>query len=129
MTNSTPSFECAHSERDAANRIARRAFALRKAFAARDTSRNIPDVLSMQMDLVATHANGCPLDFQRLEAADDFNLLHDVLGIERHLNRDTGQLQDFFLPRFALKCQEPQPTDSARVRQNIAAKRAASRHK
>jgi hypothetical protein len=119
-----PKFDCSPPEREAAARIAKRAYALRKAYAARGTGR-IPSALSMQMDLVAAHANGCPLDFQRLENADDFNLLHDVLGIERHLNRVTGQLAGFFLPRFAAKAQEPLPTDSPRVRETIAAKREA----
>jgi hypothetical protein len=59
--------------------------------------------MDMQMDLLATHANGCPMDFKRLEQADDFNLLHDISGIYRHLNRETGQLENFFRPRFAAK--------------------------
>lgn len=64
------------------------------------------DGLSIHMDLTACHANGCPLDLKRLLAADDFNFSHDVLGIERHMCRDTGQLKDHFLPRFASKTQE-----------------------
>ena len=61
------------------------------------------DILDTQMDLAATHANGCPLDLARLLEADDFNLMHDVGGIYRHLNRDTGKLENHFLPRFALR--------------------------
>ena len=57
----------------------------------------------MQMDLVATHANGCPMDFERLSNADDLNLLHDVLGINAFINRQTGQLGGEFPPRFASK--------------------------
>ncbi len=57
----------------------------------------------MWMDLVACHANGCPLDFERLSDADDFNIAHDVFGIRRHLDRETGQLTDHFLPRYAAK--------------------------
>lgn len=59
------------------------------------------DRLSITMDLCACHANGCPLDFERLASADDFNLLHDVGGINRHINRDTGKIEGFFRPRFA----------------------------
>jgi hypothetical protein len=59
------------------------------------------DKMSAQMDLVATHANGNPIDFERLLAADDFNFAHDVLGIYRHINRETGKLDDFFVPRFS----------------------------
>ena len=54
-----------------------------------------------EMDLVACHANGNPLDLNRLLQADDFNLLHDVLGIARHLDRETGKLLDFFSPRYS----------------------------
>lgn len=64
------------------------------------------DRLAHEMDLCACHANGCPLDFERMLAADDFNLAHDVFGIARHINRDgesptAGQLGGLFQPRFA----------------------------
>ena len=59
------------------------------------------DRLSTVMDLAATHANGCPMDFARLAEADDFNLAHDVFGIERHIDRATGKLGGCFRPRFA----------------------------
>ena len=62
---------------------------------------HVLDRLSTQMDLTAVHANGCPLDLARLAAADNFNLMHDVLGIARHLDRETGKLRDFFRPRCA----------------------------
>lgn len=55
----------------------------------------------LNMDLVATHANGCPLDFIRLLDADLFNFSHDIAGIVRHLDRSTGQLTNCFLPRTA----------------------------
>jgi len=63
----------------------------------------IPGACAMvvQMDLVATHANGCPLDFEALKAADDFNLVHDIVGIGRHLDRVSGKLTGGFRPRFA----------------------------
>ena len=61
------------------------------------------DRLSLVMDLTATHANGCPMDFDRLLEADDFNFSHDVFGIMRHIDRATGELGDHFLPRFASK--------------------------
>ncbi len=60
------------------------------------------DGLELEMDLTAAHANGCPLDLEKLAAFDDFNLLHDVLGIRRHIDRTTGQLGDCFLPRCAM---------------------------
>lgn len=59
------------------------------------------DYLSLGMDLSATHANGCPLRLEDLLKADKFNLLHDLMGIRNHINRKTGKLEGFFLPRFA----------------------------
>lgn len=61
------------------------------------------DQLSLTMDLTACHANGCPLRLADLLAADDANFGHDVFGISRHINRDTGELGGHFLPRFARK--------------------------
>jgi hypothetical protein len=60
------------------------------------------DQMSLIMDLTATHANGCPIDWDRLNKADDFTLAHDVGGIQRHINRQSGQLEDCFLPRCAV---------------------------
>lgn len=60
------------------------------------------DMLTLVMDLTACHANGCPIDWDRLNKADDFTLVHDVSGIQSHINRQTGQLEDCFLPRCAV---------------------------
>ena len=59
------------------------------------------DLLSLEMDLTTCHANGCPLRLGELLIADDFNFAHDVFGIRRHLNRETGKLENCFLPRFS----------------------------
>lgn len=56
--------------------------------------------LDITMDIIACHANGCPLKLEALLEADDFNFAHDVFGINRHIDRTTGTLQDCFLPRF-----------------------------
>lgn len=53
------------------------------------------------MDVHACHANGCPLNLKELLEADNGNFGHDVFGIRHHINRRTGKLEDFFLPRFA----------------------------
>lgn len=55
----------------------------------------------IMMDLSAVHANGNPLRLEELRQADDFNFAHDILGIRRHLNRETGKLEDGFRPRFS----------------------------
>ena len=41
-----------------------------------------------------------PLRLQELSTADDGNFAHDVFGILRHIDPDTGMLVDF-CPRFA----------------------------
>lgn len=58
------------------------------------------DGLSLMMDVTATHANGCPLKLAELADADDSNFAHDIGGIRRHLDRETGHLGGCFLPRF-----------------------------
>ncbi len=58
------------------------------------------DQVGLMMDLTACHANGNPLRLSELLVADDFNFTHDVYGIQRHINRDTGKLENCFVPRF-----------------------------
>jgi hypothetical protein len=58
------------------------------------------DLLSITMDLEAAH-HVCPLDLDALRHAPQLDMLHDVAGIARHLNHDTGQPADCFVPRFA----------------------------
>lgn len=53
------------------------------------------------MDLCACQ-NSCPLNLPALLHADDFNFIHDMVGIERHMNRRNGKLEGCFLPRFAI---------------------------
>lgn len=55
----------------------------------------------IEMDITACHMNGCPLKLADLLKADGFNFMHDILGINRHINRKTGKLDNHFLPRFA----------------------------
>lgn len=52
------------------------------------------------MDVTAVHANGNPLRLRALLEADEFNFIHDVFGIRQHLNRETGDLENGFRPRF-----------------------------
>lgn len=56
--------------------------------------------IDLMMDLTACHTNGNPLRLKELAAANDFNFVHDVFGIRRHLDRETGQLDGRFSPRF-----------------------------
>lgn len=59
------------------------------------------DKIDLMLDLAATHLNGNPLRLADMVAWDrDFDIAHDVFGIERHLDRETGKMTDFFSPRF-----------------------------
>jgi len=64
------------------------------------------DRLSLIMDLSACHLNGCPLDLKGLRDAVEVDLMHDCLGIRRHLDRNTGKLGGCFLPRHAKKVKD-----------------------
>ena len=59
------------------------------------------DPLQATTDITAAHLNGCPLDLDRMLAGEPADLMHDVQGIRRHLDRETGRLQHHFWPRFA----------------------------
>jgi hypothetical protein len=80
-----------------------RAIAVRYAAVVRLLTDRKVDILETVMDLTACHANGCPLDLELLAAADDTNLLHDVGGINRHMDRETGRLTRCFVPRFTAR--------------------------
>lgn len=60
------------------------------------------DVVSLEMDITAVHLNDLPLDLPRWLAADEFNFTHDILEIQQNIDRTTGQLRNFVVPRHAL---------------------------
>jgi hypothetical protein len=59
------------------------------------------DPLNLNMDITATHLNGCPLKLKELLEAPEFDFAHDVLGITSHIDRETGKLLHCFLPRYS----------------------------
>jgi hypothetical protein len=59
------------------------------------------NIINTAMDITACHLNGTPLKLASWLAADDFDFLHDLYGIDRNMNRETGKLENCFLPRFA----------------------------
>ena len=59
------------------------------------------DAKTIQMDLTACHKYGCKLDLEKMLMTRGVDLLHDVMGINRHLDRDTGNLTNNFHPRCA----------------------------
>ena len=89
------SFKATRDEHKTITNIAQRANAM-----AKEVGIDYP-VLEAHMDISACHANGCPLKLTELASADNFNFAHDVFGIRRHIDRETGQLQDCFSPRFS----------------------------
>lgn len=88
-------FDVAPSEHEIIVAIAQRANELAATF-----TISYP-VLDAEMDVTATHANGCPLDLAVLLAFDDSDFGHDVFGIRHHIDRSTGVLGGCFLPRCA----------------------------
>jgi hypothetical protein len=68
------------------------------------------DERDIKMDLIATHLDACPLRLNELLDAPDVHFIHDIVGIERHLDHATFKFRDGFTPRYAL------PAVKARVR-------------
>lgn len=64
----------------------------------------------LNMDLSACHCNGTPMDFAKLLAAEDHHFGHDVWGIRRFMDRETGKLLKNFSPRCHAAVQA-EPTD------------------
>lgn len=58
-------------------------------------------VKDCRMDITAVHLNGNPLQLEKLLKADYFNFAHDVFGINRHIDRNTGKLLNHFSPRYS----------------------------
>jgi len=60
----------------------------------------IRDPIDIQMDVESVHASS-GLRLYDFANADPFSFAHDIFGINRNLNRDTGKLENHFLPRFS----------------------------
>ena len=58
------------------------------------------DTLTLQMDLEAISLT-VSMDWEKLLKASPRDFYHDLGGIQEHLNRKTGKLENCFLPRFA----------------------------
>lgn len=66
--------------------------------------RYAPQRLQVVMDLEACHSNGCPLDLEAMAyGSRTEDVVHDVCGIARHIDRNTGKLGDCFVPRHAAR--------------------------
>ena len=51
------------------------------------------------MDVLVCHLNGCPLDLDALLNAKKSDFLHDLNGIDKNINRNTGKMENCFLPK------------------------------
>ena len=65
----------------------------------------------VRMDFLAVHLK-TPMRLQEWLEADDFNFIHDVVGIERHLDRQNFVLKDGFSPRFLVRGEASVPGQS-----------------
>lgn len=61
------------------------------------------DRMTIVMDLTACHFSGQKLRLDDLLAADAVDFVHDISGINRHLNHKTYELTNGFSPRFSLR--------------------------
>jgi hypothetical protein len=82
-------FKTEPGEHDAIVLIARRA-----------TEELNADFVETMMDITVAN-NDTKLDLEGLLAFPRFDFAHDVFGIRRHLNRKTGVIEGYFLPRSA----------------------------
>jgi hypothetical protein len=62
---------------------------------------NLFEHIELSMDITACHLNGNKLRLEDLFNADEFNFSHDILGISMNINRETGKLNNCFVPRFS----------------------------
>lgn len=56
---------------------------------------------TLELDIKATHLNGTPLKLKQLAEAPPSDFYHDISGIQRHINRETGKLDPKFSPRHS----------------------------
>ncbi|MGD1832522.1 MAG: hypothetical protein ACPKOP_04165 [Sphaerochaetaceae bacterium] len=59
------------------------------------------DRLTMEMDITSVHLNGCPLDLEQFLDCSSNDFAHDIFGIENNIDRETGHLNNNFIPLCA----------------------------
>ena len=59
------------------------------------------DKLSLVMDIEFAH-EACPMRLTDLLSADESNFIHDICGIQANINRETKELDNFFVPRYSI---------------------------
>lgn len=81
------------TQQEMINEIALRANRLLEKY-----SGNGGNFLTFLMDITACHKAN-PLNLEKLLNFDNSNFMHDVMGINQHLDRETAELKDCFWPR------------------------------
>lgn len=67
-----------------------------------DVGSNVPmPTMARMLARCHTSRRGVRLDLDSMLSADDFNLAHDVVGLQRHFDYGRGRCTSHFLPRFA----------------------------
>ena len=56
---------------------------------------------TVMMDLLVLYDNGVKMRWEELLNAPALDFMHDINGINQHLNRRTYKLEDGFWPRYA----------------------------
>lgn len=59
------------------------------------------DKSTVMMDLLVLYETGVEMRWEEFLNAPVFDFMHDINGINQHLNRDTYKLEDCFWPRYA----------------------------
>lgn len=90
-------WKCTKRDFDTIVEIAERAVLMNR----RHGSPQLMERRDFIMDVQATHCNGCRLALNELLVANEEDFAHDIYGIVRHIDRQTGQLGDCFSPRYA----------------------------
>ncbi|MCW5697185.1 MAG: hypothetical protein KIS96_10710 [Bauldia sp.] len=89
-----PDLTLTPEEAEAIDAVVARAVAIARGHGMEDI-----DPLALRDDLAAVHLGSTALRLDDLAGADPLDLVHDVFGIRRHLDRRTGALRGF-APRF-----------------------------
>lgn len=87
-------FKTTLEEAELLNKIAKKAKELYP-----EELKNIP-LMTLDMDLTATHNMNGKLRLQEMLDEDGYDFAHDIFGIINNMNRETGKLENFFEPRF-----------------------------
>lgn len=62
-----------------------------------------------EMDIIATHANGTPLNLEKLLNLPAHDFAHDITGMNRNMDQSTGRLMNHFRPKCALPSSQVDP--------------------